>query len=407
MRVAFVVDIRSPFAKTWVRAVQGAGVDPVILSTGPPGASDEFPVVEHLTSVASLARSTLPHLSRAHRPPAPAGAGSGAGPASGVIDRLRRVGPRLRAPADVTAAMTGVPALRRALRRHRVDLVHAMRIPYEAIMATAAKSDLPLVVSVWGNDFTLWAASSSIVERMTRATMHRADALHADCRRDATLATQYGFDAAKPVVVLPGSLGVDTTTFSPRAPDTRTTAHTFLAPRGVRRYVRNDVLLDAVRLVRETIPDVRLLMLAGHDAAVLSGLVRERGLEANVTVLDQATPHDVADLLHRSVASVSPATHDGTPNSLLEAMATGCLPVFSDLDSVREWVVHGENGLLFDPSDAAQLAGQMIRASTDGELRSRAARANQSIIAERASLETGVVTAMGLYELALAGRARR
>jgi hypothetical protein len=43
---------------------------------------------------------------------------------------------------------------------------------------------------------------------------------------------------------------------------------------------------------------------------------------------------------------VSPAIHDGTPNSLLEGMACGCFPVAGDLESIREWITHGQNGLL-------------------------------------------------------------
>ena len=34
--------------------------------------------------------------------------------------------------------------------------------------------------------------------------------------------------------------------------------------------------------------------------------------------------------------------HDGTPNTLLEGMACGCLPVAGDLDSIREWLKPGQ-----------------------------------------------------------------
>jgi glycosyltransferase involved in cell wall biosynthesis len=60
-----------------------------------------------------------------------------------------------------------------------------------------------------------------------------------------------------------------------------------------------------------------------------------------------------ADVFRGAQIVVSPSIHDGTPNSLLEAMACGCFPVAGDLESIREWITHGQNGLLFDANDAA------------------------------------------------------
>ena len=70
---------------------------------------------------------------------------------------------------------------------------------------------------------------------------------------------------------------------------------------------------------------------------------------------------------------VSPSTHDGTPNTLLEGMACGCFPVAGDLESIREWITPGVNGLLVDPSDADALAEAILSALDQPELRAKAA----------------------------------
>ena len=59
-------------------------------------------------------------------------------------------------------------------------------------------------------------------------------------------------------------------------------------------------------------------------------------------------------LFRRAEVSVSITDQDGTPNSLLEAMAAGAVPVCSDLPSIREWIEHGSNGFLaaFDDPQA-------------------------------------------------------
>ncbi len=76
--------------------------------------------------------------------------------------------------------------------------------------------------------------------------------------------------------------------------------------------------------------------------------VQELGVAAQVELLPKQTRAQMADLFRRRAVVVSPTTHDGTPNTLLEAMACGCLPVVGDLESLREWITPGVNGLLVD-----------------------------------------------------------
>ncbi len=90
-----------------------------------------------------------------------------------------------------------------------------MRIPYEGMLAANADLRVPLVVSVWGNDFTLHAPSTPLMRLHTRRTMRAADALHADCDRDIRLARQWGLDPSKPTLVSPGNGGVHAGYFLP------------------------------------------------------------------------------------------------------------------------------------------------------------------------------------------------
>ena len=47
--------------------------------------------------------------------------------------------------------------LRGFIEEVKPDLIHAMRIPYEGMLAADAYTGIPLIVSIWGNDFTLHA----------------------------------------------------------------------------------------------------------------------------------------------------------------------------------------------------------------------------------------------------------
>jgi glycosyltransferase involved in cell wall biosynthesis len=118
-----------------------------------------------------------------------------------------------------------------------------------------------------------------------------------------------------------------------------------------------------------------------------TGWVERLGLQRSVVLLPNLPQARLWDLFHRAAVFVSPGAHDGTPNSLLEGMACGCFPIAGDIESLREWVVPGVNGLLFDPADPAGLSGAVCLALAHPELRASAAEYNQGMLLARASRE--------------------
>jgi glycosyltransferase involved in cell wall biosynthesis len=106
----------------------------------------------------------------------------------------------------------------------------------------------------------------------------------------------------------------------------------------------------------------------------------------------------MADVYRSAQIVVSPSTHDGTPNTLLEGLACGCFPIAGDLDSIREWITDGENGLLVDSSDPSALANAIIKAIKNKDLRAKAAGLNHEIIAERAEYTRNVAKAEEFYQ---------
>jgi glycosyltransferase involved in cell wall biosynthesis len=126
--------------------------------------------------------------------------------------------------------------------------------------------------------------------------------------------------------------------------------------------------------------------------------VAEMKIEGSVQLLPRQSRAQMADLFRRSQVVVSPTTHDGTPNTLLEAMACGCFPVAGDLESLREWILPGMNGLLVDPSDPQALADSICLALEDSALRQRAADHNARLIADRAEYEKVMAAAVKFYQ---------
>jgi glycosyltransferase involved in cell wall biosynthesis len=94
---------------------------------------------------------------------------------------------------------------------------------------------------------------------------------------------------------------------------------------------------------------------------------------------------------------VSPSIHDGTPNTLLEAMACGCIPVAGDIESLREWITPGVNGLLFDPSDPNDLANAVLTALDQDDLYNQAKKLNASLIDQKADYDKVMAAADIFY----------
>jgi glycosyltransferase involved in cell wall biosynthesis len=290
--------------------------------------------------------------------------------------------------------------LAEVIQQVRPGLIHAMRIPYEGIIASLALEQLPqpqplLLISVWGNDFTLHAPANPWMRRLTRQVMQNADALHTDCRRDQRDAYFWGFAAGKPAVVLPGNGGIQLDMFYPAK--TEPAEITIINPRGVRAYVRNDTFFQAIPLVLESYPQARFVCPAMEGEAMALRWINKLEIADSVSLLPRQARSQMAALFREAQVVVSPTTHDGTPNTLLEAMACGCYPVAGDIESLREWITPGVNGALAAPNDPHAFAGAIIEALANPELRRATAQRNVRLIAERAEYGWAMQLAEAFY----------
>lgn len=383
MRMLFVADGRSPIALNWIRYFVERGDDVYLASTF--ACRLELPLrgMEIVPVAFSGMKKTAPE--------------TGAPPKGGLWSastlKLRAAIRQWLGPLTVFRASRH---LRRFIEQVQPDLVHAMRIPYEGMLAADAAGLAPLAVSVWGNDFTLHAPATPLMRHYTEWTLQVADGLHADCQRDIRLGKQMGFAVNRPTLVSPGNGGIRTDVFYP--PETPPAAPLVVNPRGFRAYVRNDTFFAAIPLVLKERPDARFACASMAGTREALETVARLGVESAVELLS-ARPHaQMAELFRAAQVVVSPSTHDGTPNTLLEAMACGCFPVAGDLDSIREWIKPGENGLLVDPGDPQALAAAILRGLNDSALRRRAAEKNAALIAERAEYERNMARVVGFYE---------
>lgn len=404
LRLCYIADVRSPTFRNWVKHFVAAGHEVRAISTYPcapdclpgveitavPNIFSQFSGISHDGAIGARHRSVISPLLATVR--------------SGFVAEWVRATRYWLGPLELRRHVGKVQSL---IAEFEPDIVHAMRVPFEGMLAgLAVPSDVPLLLSIWGNDFTLHSRATPLMKQLARRALTRADALHPDCSRDLRLAQQFGFSTDKMSIILPGAGGIQADVFNHGAgnPQLREQlgiaqgAPVLINPRGFRiGSVCNDVFFQAIPAVLERQPDAVFVCNSMAGNSVVEGWVEELGIGSSVRLLPTVARDKMAELFRLADITVSPSIHDGTPNSLLEAMACGCFPVAGDIESVREWITDDENGLLCDATDAESQAAAMIRALEDASLRERAKRINLELISERAEYNAVMRRAEAFY----------
>jgi glycosyltransferase involved in cell wall biosynthesis len=109
---------------------------------------------------------------------------------------------------------------------------------------------------------------------------------------------------------------------------------------------------------------------------------------------------EVCDLLGRARMLVFPSLwYEGMPRVIVESFAKGTPVVASDLGTMKEMIRDGENGWLFAPGDAAQLAAAVNRATVaDSQTHRSAARREYE---SKYTAGINYDRLMGIYSIAL------
>jgi glycosyltransferase involved in cell wall biosynthesis len=389
MRLLFVVDGRSPIALNWIRYFVERGDEVHLASTF--ACQPDFPLAS--LTIVPVAFSGL----KSRQPGAGITGGSqGRNPLWG--SSLVGVRTRIRqwlGPISLTFAARRLQAV---VDHIQPELVHAMRIPFEGMLAARIATSGPILISIWGNDFTLHAPANLWMGRLTRQALSAASAVHADCLRDIRLAYEWGFSSQRPAIVLPGAGGIQLDVFYPADEIAPVNEPAWVInPRGIRAYIRNDTFFKSIPLVLDQAPHTQFICIGMAGQPQAESWLREYQVAANVHLTGQQTRQQMAESFRRSQVAVSPSMHDGTPNTLLEAMACGVFPVAGDLESLREWINPGINGLLVDPDNPRQLADAILQALQRPDLRQQAREINTRLVADKADYKLVMRRAADFY----------
>jgi glycosyltransferase involved in cell wall biosynthesis len=242
------------------------------------------------------------------------------------------------------------------------------------------------------------SAARIVLQRLSYTAAHR---IVANSSAAARRLRREGVAASK-IRLIPNGIALDRFV-EPAPPDDRLRIITVA---NLRREKAHEVLIDAAARLRAKHPRVEFLIVGdGPRRAELEAMARTRGLAASLSFLGQRD--DVPALLASSHVFVLPSRSEASPNSVIEAMASGLPVVAAAAGGLLEIIDQERTGLLVHPDDLPGFVRAIDRLLTDRELAQRIGRSARTSIAARYSFDRMVHAFEDLYVSELRHRSAR
>ena len=298
--------------------------------------------------------------------------------------------------------------LARAISSLRPDLVHSLEMQHAGYLTLASRRLLtgdsfpPWMYSCWGSDLFYFARLPDHIERI-QAVLTSCDYLITDCERDRHLASELGFRGTF-LGIFPGPGGFHIERMRQLRSPGPASARRVIALKGhhdVHWVGRALVALEAIRRLGKKLAEYEVVIYSAEENVrhAADHIARTTGLR--LSILPESVPDEIVALMGRARIAVAVNISDGTPNTMLEAMVMGALPIQSDTISTREWVTDGDNGLLVDPEDPDDVERALRRALGDDDLVDRADRLNERLTDARIAYPVVAPRVVEAYRLVL------
>jgi hypothetical protein len=294
--------------------------------------------------------------------------------------RVRNILRRL--PGDPSSTAT---RLATTIRRIKPDIVHTMTV-HGGIAALQARGRLPnafppWIYSSWGADFAYYATLAEFSEQF-KAALGACDYLIADCERDLRRAADFGFRGI-PLGVFPGAGGfqIDYMQQFRAAGSAASRRLIMLKGRQGDFGARALVALQALHRCADALRDYEIVVYMPQGESVVHAVEYVRMASGlNIRVLPEHRPtEEILGCFGRARVAISVGLVDGTPQSMIEAMIMGALPIQSNTADTNGWIEDGRNGLLVEPEDVSGIAAAITRAVKDDQFVNQAATMNEQI----------------------------
>lgn len=210
------------------------------------------------------------------------------------------------------------------------DVIHSHHVWLLSSMLKDVAPDIPVVTHCHATGLRQLELCPHLAERVRRNCLRNDHFVVLHAGHAESLATQLNIDKSR-ISIVGSGFAPDVFHANGRASDC---GHTVAYAGKLSRSKGVPWLLDAIDLLRQRLPDVRLHV-AGSGSGPEADSIRDRmqGMPS-VTYHGMLDQSGLADLLRASTAFVLPSFYEGLPLVLVEAAACGCRLVSTELPGV-------------------------------------------------------------------------
>ncbi len=251
------------------------------------------------------------------------------------------------------------------------DIIHGLFVSKFGFHAALLKKKCPLVISAWGSDILIIPHRSKLLWFFTNLSLKKANLIYA-ASEDLKKKIIHYFNI-NPDLIKINIHGVDFSMFHLKE-------YSYLASeykeilvcsnRSLKPVYNVKCLIDAIPKVISKNKNIKFLIIGtGPDENEIKDLTCKLGVEDYVSFIGRVDQFEMSDYLIKSDIYVSTSLSDGTPVSMLEAMACGLPCIMTDVGDVSKWIEDRFNGFLFCPGDSQLLADRIIELADDSKKR--------------------------------------
>ena len=156
-------------------------------------------------------------------------------------------------------------------------------------------------------------------------------------------------------------------------------------------------LIAAAAHIRPTHPDAEFHFVGQGDRPAFEALARRWGVADRVRFLGAVSEHEKWNAFKTASIFALPSYWEGSPISILEALAVGLPVVSTTVGGIPELIEEGRSGLLVSPGDVEGLAAALTRLLDDPTLRSTMGHTNRALVREHHDARHTMATLAAVY----------
>ncbi len=321
------------------------------------------------------------------------------------VHLLTRIAPKIWGVSQYPSFLLWVLQVRRLIKRINPDIVDGHFITVYGFLA-ACSGFHPLVVTSWGSDLLVQPERNPLQRYTARYALKRADTVVARIPVEDARAIITGLGGDPNSEIMRVVLGVNTEEFAPSRLDPNVREHRGMGPcdpliistRNLAPVYDVETLVKAIPLVLSEEPRARFMLAgAGAQQNYLQELASNLGVSASIEFIGWVPRAELPSYLSSADVYVSTSLSDGTPNSLLEAMACELPAIVTDIPANRPWVSDGENGFLFPARDHRALAARILDLLKHRQMRDQLGHRSRHLVQENAEERTQMAKLETIY----------